>query len=198
MGLDTFQAPYEIDSPSALSNHKEAVFDKLQGTPVSIFVEEVRTPDTSDISAFGAVNYGSCARSDDWKEIGIQSFASLVSKRCSYLEGLRNLESDWVSGGAVNPSSSAILRSQELLLYIKRKIFSEELCLIPRIVMGPIPSGGILVELHADDDNSIHVTISNDDRVELEVQYGGYYYEFNLSANELNGTVTSQYASISR
>ena len=197
MGLDTIQDHYEIDSTSAFSRHKEAVFSTPEATPVSGFVEEVRAPDTPDVSFFGAVNYHS-GRSDDWKETGLQSFAYLVSSRFSYLRGLQNLERDWVSGGAVKPSSSAIGLSQELLLYVGKKVISEEFKLIPRIVMGPIPSGGVIIELHADDDNAINVTISNDDRVEIEVQYGGCYYELNLPGNELNGTVTSQYASISR
>ncbi len=198
MGLDTVQDPYKIDSPSAFSHHKVAMFNTPEATPVSDFVEEVRNPDAPDISSFGAVNYHSHALSDDWKETGLQSFADLVSSRFSYLGGLRNLERDWVSGGAVKPSSSAIGLSQDLLLYIGKKVTSEEFKLIPKIVMGPIPSGGVIVELHADDSNAINVTINNDDRVELEVQCGGYYYEFILSGNELNGTVTSQYASISR
>ena len=198
MGLDTVQDRYEVDSTSAFSRHKEAVFNTPAATPVTSFVEEVRATDTPDISFFGAVNYHSRRRSDDWKETGLQSFASLVSSRFRYLGGLQNLERDWVSGGAVKPSSSAIGLSQELLLYIGKKVISEEFNLIPRIVMGPIPSGGVIIELHADDDNAINVTITNDNRVELEVQYGGYYFEVNLSQNELIGTVTSQYASISR
>ena len=65
--------------------------------------------------------------------------------------------------------------------------------------MGPVPSGGIIVELHADDDNAINVTITNDDRVELEVlRYGGCYFEVNISESELIGMVTAQYASITR
>ncbi len=198
MGLDIVQVPYVKESPSVFNDDKVGAFNTPEATPVSGFVEEVRTPDTSDISSFGAVNYLSRGRSDDWKETGLQSFASLVSNRFSYLGGLRNLERDWVSGGAVKPSSSAISLSQELLLYIRKKVSSEEFKLIPRIVMGPIPSGGIIVELHADDDNAINVTITNDDRVYLEVLSGGCYFEVNISGNELIGMVTSQYASISR
>ena len=64
--------------------------------------------------------------------------------------------------------------------------------------MGPIPSGGIIVELHADDENAINVTITNEDHVELEVLYGGCYFDVNISGSELIGMVTAQYASISR
>lgn len=198
MGQDTVQDRHEVDSTSAFSRHEEAVFYSPEATPVSGFVEEVRAPDTPDTSFFGAVNFRGRGRSDDWKETGIQSFASLVSSRISYLGGLQNLERDWIYGGAVKPSSSAIGLSQELLLYIGKKVISEEFKLIPSIVMGPIPNGGIFLELRADDDNAINVTISNDDRVEVEVQCGGCYHELILPVNELNGTVTSQYASISR
>ncbi|MCE2441091.1 MAG: hypothetical protein J4F39_16910 [Candidatus Latescibacteria bacterium] len=198
MGLDKVQDPYVVDSPSAFSHHKEAVFNTPEATPVSNFAEEVRTPEMLDISFFDAVNYHSHGRSDDWKVTGLQNFACLVSNRISYLGGLRNLERDWVSGGAVKPSSSAIVLSQELLLYIEKKVLNEEFKLIPRIVMGPTPSGGVIVELHVHDDNAINVTIMNDDCVDLEVLNGGCNYELNLQGNELNGSVPSQYASMSR
>ena len=198
MDLDIVQIPYVKESPSVFNDDEVRAFNTPEATPVSGFGEKVGTPDTSDISVFGSVNYPSRGRSGDWKETGIQNFASLVSNRFSYLGGLQNLESDWISGGAVKPSSSAIFLSQALLVSISKKVISEEVSLIPRIVMGPIPSGGIIVELHADDDNAINVTIMNDDRVDLEVLYGGYYFEINLSGNELIGMVTSQYASISR
>lgn len=200
MELDIVQIPYVKESPSVFNDDEVRAFNTPEATPVSGFGEKVGTPDTSDISVFGSVNYPSRSRgrSGDWKETGLQNFASLVSNRHSYLEGLLDLEPDWVSGGAVKPSSSAIILSQALLFYIRKKVISEELSLIPRVVMGPIPSGGIIVELHADDDNAINVTIANDDHIELEVQSGGYYFEVNLSENELIGTVTSQYASISR
>ena len=198
MDLATVQVPHEFESPSVFNDDEVRAFNTPEATPVSGFGEKVGTPDTSDISVFSDVNDLRHGRSGDWKETGLRNFASLVSNRFSYLGGLQNLESDWVSGGAVKPSSSAILLSQALLVSISKRVISEEVSLIPRIVMGPIPSGGIIVELHADDDNAINVTITNDNRVELEVQYGGYYFEVNLSQNELIGTVTSQYASISR
>ena len=198
MDLDTVRVPYVKESPSVFNDDEVRAFNTPEATPVSGFGEKVGTPGTSDISVFGDVNDLRHGRSGDWKETGLRNFASLVSNRFSYLGGLQNLESDWVSGGAVKPSSSAIFLSQALLVSISKWVISEEVSVIPRIVMGPIPSGGIIVELHADDDNAINVTITNDDRVELEVQYGGYYYEFNLSRNELIGMVPSQYASISR
>lgn len=198
MELETVDVSYVIDSPSVFSNDKEGVFDMPEATTVSGFDENVGTLDTTVISNFGNVNYQSCNLPGDWNKTGLQNFASLVSSRCNYLEGLRDLEPDWVSGGAIKPSSSAIYLSQALLLYIRRKVIGKELSHIPKVLMGPIPSGGIIVELHADDDNAINVTIANDDRVEVEVQYGGYYFDVNLSENELIGTVTSQYASISR
>lgn len=197
MDLDTVQVGYVTESPSMFHEERIRAFDGPDSTPVSGFGEKVTTA-TSDISGLGAVNDFGRGGSADWKETGIQNFASLVSSRFSYLGGLQNLESDWVSGGAVKPSPSAIFRSKALLFSIGKKVMSEEISLIPRLVMGPTPSGGIIVELHADDDNAINVTITNDDRVELEVLYGGCYFEVNISESELIGMVTAQYASISR
>ena len=132
----------------------------------------------------------------EWKEEGLRSLAALISNRFGYLEGLENLEPDWASGGAVTPSASAIMRTKGLLAVIGRMIVHEEVSLIPRIVIGPTPSGGMIVELHAGDENAINVTIANDDHVEVEVLYGGHY--FDIQGSEVIGMVAAQYASISR
>ena len=197
MDLDIVQVGYVTESPSIFHEERVRAFDGPGSTPVSGFAEVVE-PATSDISGHVAVDDFGRGRSADWKETGLQNFASLVSSRFSYLGGLQNLEPDWVSGGAVKPSSSVIALSQALLVSIGKKVISEEVSLIPRLVMGPVPSGGIIVELHADDDNAINVTITNDDRVELEVLYGGCYFDVSISESELIGMVTAQYASITR
>ena len=56
----------------------------------------------------------------------------------------------------------------------------------------------MIVELHADDENAINVTIANDDHVEVEVLYGGRYFDVDIRGSEVIGMVTAQYASISR
>ena len=172
-----------ISSPSVFNDDDEMAFDTQQTTVVSNF-------DEGNILTLG--------KSPTWQKTGLRHFASLVSNRFSYLGGLQNLEPDWVSGGAVKPSSSAIFLSKALLASIRKKVISEEVSIIPRIVMGPVPSGGIIVELHADEDNAINVTITNEDHVELEVLYDGCYFDVNISGSELIGMVTAQYASISR
>ncbi len=198
MELRTLEFSNVIDSPSVFTNDIVEVFEIQEATAVSGFGDDVSTLGTSVISNFGNVNYQSSNQVGDWNTSALQNFASLVASRCNYLKGLVDLESDWVSGGSAIPSLSAIYLSQALLLYIRTKVIRRELSVIPKVIMGPIPSGGITVELHADDDNAINVTIPNDDQVEVEVQYAGYYFDVNLSENELIGTVTSQYASISR
>ncbi len=197
MDLDTVNVGYVTESPSVFHEDRTGSFDSLDPTPVSVFGAKA-APATSDISGLGAVSDLGRGRSADWKETGLRNFASLVSNRFSYLGGLQDLEPDWVSGGAVKPSPSALFLSQKLLVSISKKVISEEVSLIPRIVMGPIPSGGIIVELHADDENAINVTITNEDRVELEVLYSGCYFDVNISRSELIGMVSAQYASISR
>ena len=197
MDLDTVQVGHVTESPSVFNEDRTGSFDSPNSTPVSGFGEKV-APATSDISGLVAINDLGRGQSADWKETGLRNFASFVSNRFSYLGGLKNLEPDWVSGGAVKPSPSAIVHSKALLVSIGKKVLSEEISIIPRIVMGPIPSGGIIVELHADEDNAINVTITNEDQVELEVLYGGCYFDVNISGSELIGMVTAQYASISR
>lgn len=198
MELKTLDYSYAMDSPSVFSEDNVEVIDVLEATTVSGFGDSVSVPGTSDVSSFGNVNYQSSSQLGDWNTTGLQNFASLVSSRCNYLEGLTELEPDWVSGSPTKPSTTAIYLSQALLRFIRTKVIRKEYSVIPKIVMGPIPSGGIIVELHADDDNAINVTIPNNNQVEVEVQYAGYYSDVNLSENEFIGTVTSQYASISR
>ena len=171
-----------IDSPSGFYDGGARVFDGQQTTPVSDFAEKAVTAPARP----------------EWKEEGLRSLAALISNRFGYLEGLENLEPDWASGSAVNPSASAIMRTKGLLALIGRMVIHEEVSLIPRIVIGPTPSGGMIVELHADDENAINVTIANDDHVEVEVLYGGHYFDVDLQGSEVIGMVTAQYASISR
>ncbi len=199
MGIDTVQVPYLNEwSPSVIWGGDVRAVNLLDATPVSGFGEKPCILDVSDISHFYADNNLGRGRSGNWKETGIRNFSSLVSDRFRYLQGLQNLEPDWISGGADKPSNSAIFLSQLLLGYINQKVITEEIALIPRIVMGPIPSGGIIVELHADDENAINVVITNDNRVDLEVLFGGRYFEHNIKGNELLGMVISQYETLSR
>ena len=198
MELRTHEYSYAMDSPSVFTDEIVEVFDNQEATTVSGFGDDISTLSTSIVSSFGNMNFQGSNQVFDWNKSGLQNFTSLVASRCNYLKGLMDLESDWVSGVSAIPSLSVIYLSQALLLYIRTKVIRKELSVIPKVIMGPIPSGGITVELHADDDNAINVTIPNDDQVEVEVQYAGYYYDVNLSENELIGTVTSQYASISR
>ena len=145
-----------------------------------------------------AENAATAAARPEWQEEGLRSFATLVSNRFGYLEGLEHLEPDWASGGAVNPSASAITRTKGLLALIGRMVAHEEASLIPRIVIGPTPSGDMIVELHADDENAINVTITKDDHAEVEVLYGGHYFDVDTQGSEVIGIVAAQYASISR
>ena len=181
MGMNPVQVGY-IDSPSAFHDGEARAFDGQRATPVSDFTEDVVPAPAWP----------------DWREEGLRSFAALISNRVGYLEGLENLEADWASGGSVNPSASAIMRTRGLLALIGRKVVHGEVGLIPRIVIGPTPSGGMIVELHADDENAINVTIANDDHVEVEVLYGGRYFDVDIRGSEVIGMVTAQYASISR
>ena len=201
MGMIPFQAEHG-DSPSVFYDSPEGAFGIQQTSFVSDFGEGI-TLDVSDTSGHSGCEAVALAKTKsavrpDWKETGLRSFSSLISSRLGYLEGLQNLQQGWASGGAIGPSLSAIIRTKGLLALIGKKVLDEEVSLIPRIVMGPIPSGGIIVELHADDENAINVTIANDDHVEVEVLYGGHYFDVDIQGSEVIGMVTAQYASISR
>ena len=137
-----------------------------------------------------------------WKSADIQqrfqkSFVSLLNRRQGYLDGLHNLNREWITGGGEVPNSNVILAAKTLLRYIENQARIFILNVIPRLVIGPLPSGGITVELHAEEDSALFVTIKNNETVEIDVKYRGYYTSIDTDQLGLGNKVLSRYESIS-
>lgn len=171
-----------------------------EGTLASTFAQ------TSAASAEGASHISIFSGSNSSPPLGVgdlpnqrelqEGFSALVGARSQYLLSLSGLRHGWISGKGETPSQGAIALSMALLEYIQRVALSRVWPFIPRLVMGPLLSGGISVELHARDDSAIFVNINNNAKVEIEVKYRGYYSTVGINAIAMGSKVLSRYDAI--
>ena len=71
------------------------------------------------------------------ERIQLQHFSTLLTRRISYLNQLKNLERGWISGGGEVPSDNAIKLSKALLSFIRNQAQLRTIKRIPRVVIGP-------------------------------------------------------------
>lgn len=128
------------------------------------------------------------------------AFTQLVDKRVIYLESLSYLGDDWISGASVAPSPSAIQTMHAALDLVKTAVSTSVAMQIPKIVMGPIPSGGVSLELHFDTGRKIFFNAYNDESMELEFEdYAGFHeIEVNpeVHQNELRNAIQRANANV--
>ena len=114
-----------------------------------------------------------------WYDAELAVFNQLVAIRKEYLDMLPSLGENWISGNSFPPSREVINKSKKLLddfnNYLVRKKRQQKQIDIPKLVMGPIPTGGIGVEFHVNSENALYVSIHNNNTVEIELKYFDYY-----------------------
>lgn len=114
-----------------------------------------------------------------WYDIELAGFNQLVAVRKEYLVMLPDLGENWISGNSSLPSHEVIEKSKNLLdafnNYLVRKNKQEIQINIPKLVMGPIPTGGIGVEFHVNSENALYISIHNNNTVEIELKYYDFY-----------------------
>lgn len=125
-----------------------------------------------------------------------KGFASVLKQRAIYLDSLESLEAGWISGMGEVPSKDVISSSKALLLFFENHVRKNVLSVIPRLVIGPSPRGGIGIEFHAEQDSAIFVTLSNDGSVEVDTKYHGYYSSYETSSEGIGTNVFAQYGAI--
>lgn len=112
-------------------------------------------------------------------------FLKLIEKRKEYLEGLNNLEDNWSSGRSIKPSNNSLSLAKKTLNVIGDFYQKKNDC-IPRLIIGPIPSGGVTIELHGTNKNHIEIEIKNNGSLNLEYSKADFYFEDKISStNEL-------------
>lgn len=77
-----------------------------------------------------------------------RSFHQLLKSRATYLTNLPLIGDDWISGGSKAPESHICQVATNFLHKFERYIFANKATPeIPKLVLGPIPSGGVGIEL---------------------------------------------------
>jgi len=128
------------------------------------------------VSAFYPINED---KKETWYDGELAGFNQLVAVRKEYLAMLPSLDENWISGKSSLPSHEVIEKSKNLLddfnNYLVRKKQQEIQIEIPRLVIGPIPTGGIGIEFHVNSENVLYISIHNNSTVEIELKYFDFY-----------------------
>ena len=132
----------------------------------------------------------------------IRTFCNTIEKRNNYLDKLKNLSDGWISGTSKVPSESSINLSKSLLLTFRNWLLASfrasKITNVPKIVMGPIPTGGLTIEFHSNENNALFVSIYNGGQTEIEIKKDDYFRSVWIPQfNQLDSRVIDNYDSIS-
>jgi len=128
-----------------------------------------------------------------------RDFRELVDTRCDYLDSLKTLREDWISGGSVSPSTEVIEEAKKILIDFSTWLDTKESLLIPKLIMGPIPTGGIGIEFVVDGKFKIFLNIYNDSRLELEIEHTeqDHFIEIDTTNNSIQYLIKNAYEYLS-
>jgi hypothetical protein len=130
-----------------------------------------------------------------WYDIELARFDQLVAFRKEYLDMLPSLGENWISGNSFLPSRAVIEKSKKLLdefnSYLVRKKQQRAQIDVPKLVMGPIPAGGMGIEFHVNSENALYVSILNNNTVEIELKRFDFYSA--IEPADLNRGVIADY-----
>jgi uncharacterized phage-associated protein len=137
----------------------------------------------------GFDDYNSCSAAK-------MAFVKLIDSRKDYLDNLPNIGDAWISGKAVAPNQKACQVAKAFLHGMTRHMFSiAAKPRFPKLVMGPIPSGGVSLELVAN--NSLYLHFHNDERVEVEIERNGEFKDSETSIEQFEEDFSNFYEVIS-
>lgn len=124
------------------------------------------------------------------------NFQRFIKSRTRYLDKLRSLGDDWISGGGKQPQEASIDTAKEILNNLEMW-YSFHGChsfTMPKIVMSPTPNGGIHLEIQLMDGLKSWINIINDD-VEFEIEKCGHFTERDTPAAEVSSSLIDLYTS---
>lgn len=116
----------------------------------------------------------------------------LFKKRIDYINNLRTLSEDWVTPKAKIPSEKAIKISEHIFKLANNYIEASTQYQYskPKILLGPIPIGGIGLDFIYNDENSLSIYIFNDKEPELASCINRFYKEIETTTEELTEKFT--------
>lgn len=108
-------------------------------------------------------------------------FSQLLTQRKAYLSSLDQIGDNWISGGAVAPTKEICTACKQFLHDFERNLFSRYAApKIPKLIMGPIPTGGVGIELYLSDIN-LYVHFHNNKQIEISIETNGEFMEYDIA-----------------
>jgi hypothetical protein len=129
------------------------------------------------------------------RSIRCQAFSVFISSRNQYLNKLKLLGNNWISGGAEQPTEQSIDLSKDLLNGLGHwyATVGNEKFLYPKVIMSPTPAGGIAMEIELFPEKRAYVTIMND-AIAYEVETNGHYVEMSADKDNISKQLLNLYS----
>lgn len=111
-------------------------------------------------------------------------FCQQIESRVAYLNNLPSIGDNWISGGANAPSSEVCSAAARFLKHYQRHMFANNARPeIPKLIMGPIPSGGVGLELETSV-RTVYVNFYNDKNIEIDIDTNGEFAEIETTLDQ--------------
>jgi uncharacterized phage-associated protein len=135
---------------------------------------------------------------DDYKVVAEQKFQfhELIQARLKYLTNLPQIGNAWISGQAVAPSVRTCEVAHGFLAGLERQLFSNQAKpTYPKLVMGPIPTGGVSLEITFK--GTMYLHFHNSSLVEMEFEENGHFSEHENSLDQFEENFADVYRMMS-
>lgn len=106
-----------------------------------------------------------------------EKYKSLVNSRKSYLQNLSDLGADWISPTSISPNQETINIASKILEQSKDILNRNRHLTVPKLILGPIPTGGIGIEF-VKNNNKMYLNIHHNNLVELDIENDGFFTEY--------------------
>jgi len=151
----------------------------------SYFNQEYTLDLLSDSNEYDNIQNGPNSSQSSFNEITaeeimkfeIRNFKSFIRARVDYLKNLRNLNDNWIDGHSETPNETAINHAIDFLSNLYQTFSnSEQYFYTPKLIMSPMPIGGISIELSFKDFD-LEINFHNNSDIEMQSCEDGKYYE---------------------
>lgn len=135
---------------------------------------------------------------EDYKAAAEQKlqFHELILSRLKYLRELPQIGSSWISGQAAAPTERTSEVAVGFLSGLERQLFSKNAKPIyPKLIMGPIPTGGVSLEFVSN--NSTYINFHNSEMVDVEFEKDGHFEEFEIPLSQFEENFSEVYGKMS-
>ncbi|CAJ1835758.1 hypothetical protein HLBENOHH_01965 [Aeromonas dhakensis] len=124
-------------------------------------------------------------------------FKSLIQSRRAYLISLQNLGDNWLSSPSKSPSKKSTKLASDILSLARNLVNQRVDSSIPKLVMGPIPSGGVGIEFDFNNLKRLFVNIYDDNLVEFDIEDSGFFTDEDSSFDYALSTFNKIYMELS-